>query len=121
MRKMVNLGNGSVSDVVTSTCKFTGKYDVDPKDYACTDCNKPGAVTNGNFLCLSKTFAADSQCLLQCNQGFVASMEQMMTCKKNMSEDGLIVLNHYWDKQLSQFKCEKQVTLVVGGSDSKKE
>ena len=105
---------------MTSTCKFTGKYSKMVADYSCTECNKPAEDQNGKFMCSSPFFKIGSHCILQCNQGFVASKQVVTYCKRNASEDGSVIYSDYWDKSASDFACQKQIGVVVGGADSEK-
>ena len=116
----MRLSNATVSQNITSTCKFNGKYDKKLSDFACTECDKPADVPNGKFVCSSPNFAVGSNCILQCNQGFVASKQVLTNCKRNASEDGTVIYNDYWDRDASQFACQRQISVVIGGSDSEK-
>ena len=65
------------------------------------------------FTCDSRLFAVSSSCYLECNPGYVPSLEVMLTCRHYVSTG-----QDEWDKSLEDdFECVPAVNFVFGGVD----
>ena len=74
-------------------------------------CNGLVSPANGRFVCADDTLPVGSSCTLKCDAGFISDKENDNTCLQDP-----LTLAYHWSRDMTEFRCSRQVAIVVGGT-----
>ncbi|XP_059080288.1 uncharacterized protein LOC131878354 isoform X2 [Tigriopus californicus] len=116
-KKIVKKSSGELMDNVTMSCRVNGRFDKEIMDFACTDCQVPPVIPDGDFICSSPIFERHSTCGFICQSGYISSKKSSAKCVVDP-----ITNTTKWDLDITtNFECKPGIDIVIGGVGPEKD